>query len=62
LINVLDVDKNGKLSLDELTSVLPEPRFAKKIEELFRKHDVNQDGEVDVKELRKWLEAEYKRE
>ncbi|THD24396.1 hypothetical protein D915_004835 [Fasciola hepatica] len=54
----LDKNRDGKLTLDEMDSILPTAQTKQQMTELIAKYDLNKDGAVDVQELRLMLETE----
>ncbi|VDP74497.1 unnamed protein product [Echinostoma caproni] len=55
----LDTDKNGKLSKAEILTIHESDAFKKNIDDLFKKYDRDQDGELNREELIMWLETEF---
>ncbi|KAA0184835.1 hypothetical protein FBUS_06111 [Fasciolopsis buskii] len=54
----LDKNKDGKLTLDEMESILPNAQTKQQMIELIAKYDLNKDNGIDVQELRTMLESE----
>lgn len=54
----LDQNKDGKLTLDEMESILPNAQTKQQMTELIAKYDLNKDNGIDVQELRTMLESE----
>ena len=55
-----DADKDGKLTLVEFKSGMPEERAAK-ADEYFKKIDANSDGAIDKEEMKKRLVVSHKK-
>ncbi|VDP92817.1 unnamed protein product [Echinostoma caproni] len=58
LLEALDTDKNEKISVNELMELTDCEEFRSSLKELIRKYDTNGDGELDVNELRRWIQSE----
>lgn len=58
LLRDLDTNKNGKLSVREMTAHNKDPQYVHFVLDIFKKYDANGDKELDVNELRTYLENE----
>ncbi|VDP49286.1 unnamed protein product [Echinostoma caproni] len=58
MLEALDTDKNEKISVNELMELTDCEEFRSSLKELIRKYDTNGDGELDVNELRRWIQSE----
>ena len=56
---LFDVDGSGKISKDEIAYILGTEKKSKEIEKLFKKYDINNDGEIDFKEFVNMMKEEF---
>ncbi|VDP82011.1 unnamed protein product [Echinostoma caproni] len=57
LMEVLDADKNGKISVAEVLATVPVDDLKTELLALFDKFDVDKDGEINTEELITMLKA-----
>ncbi|THD23645.1 hypothetical protein D915_004311 [Fasciola hepatica] len=56
LLDRLDQKKDGRLSVDEISAIAPCDGLKKRVAGLIKKYDTNNDGMVEVKDLRNWMQ------
>ena len=49
--NLFDIDKSGKISIDEIERLLKLKGNSEEVNAIMEKHDINKDGEIDFKEF-----------